>query len=683
MLKPESHKSKRSLAISITLAVILIFAVGQSVVWTWFLYTQKTYRQEVLVKHVSLVTEILADMAVTTVESKTSGEIDRLKSHVKRLLRDDEFLTVNVYTSKGNVLLHESVGVEERPESSNPFYIPWHGTHAVALKSHTGESIGRIEVIYSGKGVNADMFKLITVPPIGQAIVFIIIVVAIFTFIHNRIGKPIEVLMDRIGKITSGNLKTEIPEMESSEMGFIADGLRFLVKSLANTGQRLNATANVVNETITKLESNFRNTIDRIKSQTESTNQIASTIRKAEESQRGIYENTTMLSAITSENVASLQEVKANENEIAHRMEDLYKSTDNSYSVVAEMAQTSKVMSKNAQRVLSSVENTSASVEEIIASVREVETSARESSLLAEKVRQDAAQGGVASVDKAVRSMNRIVDKVNRAAEIVRELGNRSKDIQHIVSVMREINEQANMLSINAAILAEQAGEYGKGFSVVADEMRGLSTRTETYTKEIGGIAVKIRNGISEVMSAIDGGIESVKEGNENVYEVGESMSSILESAHTSANMTKMIERATQDQVLALRHIEESIIEVNTMAMEMNKAMDEMNVSAGFIHERVAEVRDVADTTKKGTGELAIGVNMISKNLEMTNDKVSDIASSAEKQQSLNKAISTEIDMVQNESVWILKNMEEVSTSIESLRDDFMALRKEMDVFKR
>ena len=106
--------------------------------------------------------------------------------------------------------------------------------------------------------------------------------------------------------------------------------------------------------------------------------------------------------------------------------------------------------------------------------------------------------------------MGRISNVVSITVDHVKRLHDSSLDIQRILSVIREITEQTNLLSLNASILAEKAGEHGKGFSVVAEEMRSLSGRTASYTREISGIVKSILGGIEDTVEMINASAKMV-----------------------------------------------------------------------------------------------------------------------------------------------------------------------------
>ena len=191
-----------------------------------------------------------------------------------------------------------------------------------------------------------------------------------------------------------------------------------------------------------------------------------------------------------------------------------------------------------------------------------------------------------------------------------------------------------------------------------------------------------IKREISDVENAITEGMSFVEEGSLLVYDVGETMSAILEAAHESANMTKMIERSTESQVIALRHVEDSVVEVNTMSLEMNNVMDKLFRSSEFILLHIGEVKEVAETTKQGIFEQAEGVKSIAQNIEITNERVAVINESATRQRRLEEGLFSEVEEIRNAGVWILSDMERVSNTFSRLREDVDVLKREMGMFK-
>lgn len=677
---PGKAGRRGSIATSFILIVLVILVLGQGALWGWFLFTQKENARSTLLDKVKMAARSLSDVSTHAI---TSNDLALLRRYAENIVADEDILTVKVTNRQGGILVHISEGAVGSAGRFNPFLVPPKSSFSEIMTTADGRELGNVEVVYSGERINGFMKNLLTVPPAAQAMVFLAIICAIYFFFQKKVGAPIRNLQDSIRRVTDGDLSVGIPDMENNELGDIADGLKFLVQRLSSTAQMLNVTAEAVSGATEYLRETFRNTVGLIKKQSDSMEKMARSLKNAIESQQKIIRSTEELTGLSEENLSSLLEVKASADEIVAGMENLFQAAENSYSIVAQMSQTSKAMNSGAREALSSVENTSTSIEEILASVKEVEKNAKESSSLAEQVRTEAAQRGVNTVAEAVKQMEAITAKVRFSVDIVKRLEAHSTDIQRIISVINEVTEKTNLLSLNAAILAEQAGEYGKGFSVVSEEMRALSGRTASHAKEIDGIVNTIQSEIGEVVDSIMDGMDMVRQGSDTVYRVGETMSSILEISHRSATMTKTIEKATEDQVQALRHIESSVVDINRMAQNMSKAAEEQNRASGYMLERVGEVREIAEATKKGTSEQAEGANAISENLELANEKISGINMSVLGQQSENHKIISAVGELKEAGLQTLRDVEGVSGSLNRLLEDIYLLKKEMETFRR
>ncbi|MBI4823212.1 MAG: HAMP domain-containing protein [Nitrospirae bacterium] len=669
---------RRSLANSFTFIVLLILIVGQGSLWTWFLFNQKAHTSAMLKNKIGSLGNLVREPSLDAILNSNYESLDR---YIDGITKDGDIISIRITDKGGNVVREKSSGVQQRGKTINPFFVSWTNELTIHLKSGV-EEIGTVTISYSGKQVNEAMQRLLTVPPLGQSLVFLITIYIIYLFFQRKIGKPVSVLEDRLRSITAGDLTVKIPDIGKNELGTIAHGLRFLVDGMTSTVSKLHSTAANVAMAIRQLQLTFDNVTQGVQKQSTAVDSISQSLKNAHESQKKITDGTEKMSEVSSENVTSLLQMKNIADEIASSASRLFQASESSFSIVAEMSQTAKAMADSSENVLSSVEDALASVEEINASVKEVETGAKESTRLADKVREITAEKGVLQIADAIESMEKISDKVKYSVEIVRRLGSRSKDIEKMLSVIKEVTEQTNLLSLNAAILAAQAGEYGKGFSVVADEIRALSDRTASSTKEITGIVRTIQTELSDAVVSIETGMQMVDEGNTLVYKAGESVATALEVAQKSARMARSIEKATEEQAKGLGHITTSVSAIKEMVSGVAKSTNEQSKSSEYMLESIREVKEVAEVSKKGTAEQATGTKLISKNLELAAEKLFEITQSTMNQQKVNEGIISHVEQIRNIGTSTLRDVEALSLSLNTLQEEIGLLKKEMEAFK-
>ena len=535
------------------------------------------------------------------------------------------------------------------------------------------QSVGTVAFLLSKSMMMMIFYQGIALVMLGFVMVY---------FFNKNIKKPVQEINSLIEKITKGDLTATIPDLGDNEIGSIAKGVGVLELRLARMIARINETAVNVGMAIKQVDHTYQIAREGISSQAAAVKNGIHSIQLANKSQREVSDSIEKLLNFSTENVTSLLEMKATAEEMSSQTERLFRSTEDSYSVVLEISQTSKSISANSGQALSAVEDTSASVEEIGVSVREVENYAIDSSTSADKVKVIISEAGMMSVVNAVEGMEQITEQVQKSAEIIQRLGARSVDIEKVLSVIRDVTEQTNLLSLNAAILAAQAGEYGKSFSVVADEIRALSERTASSTREISGIVKTIQKDIKDAVYSVDNAKLKVEDGNTLVMKVGHALREILNASIQSSDMTKAIERATGEQSLGLKQVASAIEDIKKVIVSVTKSTKEQENALSYLLEGVGDVKEVAELSKRSASEQAEGARIISRNIEFANERINQINNNELNQKKVNTEIVAAMENINGIGAVTMQNMEDVSNSLKTLFREIEALKQEMEAFK-
>ncbi len=670
----------KSMTAKFLATLFAILLIGQSLGAVILILYSRSALSDSLESRMKRAAVIVADVSSGPLTSKDYKPIN---SYLDEIMGDEDIIGVRILDTEGNVLKESGKKGDYRVASSsiNPFLFRKERSVVVPVTAG-GQKIGEVTISYSPKSINGEIASSVYTISLYQILMLIIVCSVMAVLFGRDIKKPVVSINSAIEKITMGDLRREVPDLGENEIGSIARGISFLVERLSATIARLNSTALNVSMAIKQVDTTYSNAISGTRRQSEAMRDIAKSIHNASHAQTEVGENVEKLVSLSTENVSSLIELKATAEEITSNTQRLFKSTEDSYSFVSQMTQTAKEISKNSAEALVSVEDTSASVEQIGASIREVEDHARESSKMAERVKEVTSDVGMLAIMNAVEGMNKISSEVKKSSEIVERLGARSTDIEKVLSVIKDVTEQTNLLSLNAAILAAQAGEHGKSFSVVADEIRALSERTSSSTREIGGIVKTIQRDIRDAVTSIDSAKVKVVEGNDLVVRVGDALKEILTASEYSTEMTKAIERATEEQSLGLRQISAVIEDIRKMMNSIAKSTGEQDSALSYLLEGVGEVKEVADISKRGTEEQAIGTRQISKNLELANERMTSISSAVAAQKRLNEDILGAMEQITGFGSVTIRDMEEVSLSLKTLFDEIEVLKKEMEVFK-
>lgn len=238
---------------------------------------------------------------------------------------------------------------------------------------------------------------------------------------------------------------------------------------------------------------------------------------------------------------------------IATFQETLHNVSANAYRVAGAAKQLSSMANTMDNRSLTQSESLSsmaAAIEEMSANIAHISDSASEAHTMTVHSGQLSGSGS-AVVSQAVSEMERIANTVEESTRFIEELGVHSQTISAIVNTIKEIADQTNLLALNAAIEAARAGEHGRGFAVVADEVRKLAERTSCSTEEISQMITNIQSGTSNAVASMEKGNSFVREGVAMTCQAGASMLEIKEEALRVEAIVTDISQALREQSTA------------------------------------------------------------------------------------------------------------------------------------
>ncbi len=224
------------------------------------------------------------------------------------------------------------------------------------------------------------------------------------------------------------------------------------------------------------------------------------------------------------------------------------------------------------EQVKSTVESTRRSSEAQFKEVDSVATAAEEMTQTSAHVvenAQRAAQTGDEVIRHSQMQMNQLVDRMNLAVPVVEELARNNTGIIEILSVIEGISEQTNLLALNAAIEAARAGEQGRGFAVVADEVRSLASRTQASVGEIRSVINKVELGTQDVVKAIQGSNETAQATAEQVADAVTQLNRVFSAIHAINEMSHQIVQAAQDQQTVSAQVTQSVVNIRDLSAQI------------------------------------------------------------------------------------------------------------------
>lgn len=266
-------------------------------------------------------------------------------------------------------------------------------------------------------------------------------------------------------------------------------------------------------------------------------------------------------------------------------------------SAATELATASGQVSSSSQYQSEAASSMAAAIEEMTVSINQISDHAHDAHSLAIESSTRADDGG-RIIHGTISDMQKIAASVTESAQTVQELAQQSGQISSIVKVIKEVAEQTNLLALNAAIEAARAGEQGRGFAVVADEVRKLAERTSQSTIEISSMIGKIQDGIQRVTGSMQAGVEQVTQGMNQANHAGESVKQINQDSQRVVTTVNDINAALKEQSVATNEIAKSVERIAQMAEENNAAVEETTKTAHHLEQLAVSLQNTVGRFK-------------------------------------------------------------------------------------
>jgi methyl-accepting chemotaxis protein len=267
-------------------------------------------------------------------------------------------------------------------------------------------------------------------------------------------------------------------------------------------------------------------------------------------------------------------------------------STSQVASAAEELSAVTEETNQGIARQQHETDQVATAINQMSATVQEVAGNATSASEATQAAESEAATGQQV-VNNTVSNINTLADEVNRAADIIKTVESDSESIGTVIDVIRGIAEQTNLLALNAAIEAARAGEQGRGFAVVADEVRTLASRTQQSTQEIQEMIERLQGGARRAVEAMTQSSEQASHGVETAAEAGGSLQKITAAVSTIAEMNTHIASAAEEQSAVAEEVNRNVSNISQISEQNASGSSQTAAASSQLANLAAELQEL------------------------------------------------------------------------------------------
>ncbi|KIH77854.1 CHASE4 domain-containing protein [Geoalkalibacter ferrihydriticus] len=513
----------------------------------------------------------------------------------------------------------------------------------------------------------------------GVGIIAILVGVAI----SRGIVRPLALVVGNLREIAEGeaDLTRSLEVRSGDEVGLLAENFNRFLARLRETVRRTLRVRDELGGATEKIRMTSQAVNKGTLQQSQSLEESHQALQNIDATVAGIAENlSSLLLAAEGSSSATLQ-VSSTTEEIAGQMESVFAKVEDLISALNEMSTSSQQITDSLTNLSGSTQETAASVTELDAAIKEIEQAAERTNSFSQEAVQETGRGKQA-VDDSIAGIQALCETIERATAVIQDLGNQSNAIGKILTVIDEVADQTGLLALNAAIIAAQAGQHGRGFAVVADEIGELAERTAVSTREIAAIINNLQAGTREAVETMTTGNEKVRQEAERAQVAGEALEKIRLSTLKSSEEVRGIVRATQEQARGSQQITKAVnINTDTL-MQIAAAIKQHSHGIRHLNTTAEDMREIAARVKAGTSEQTVGSRQISQNMEKIRGMIENINDATRAQSERSHQVVQAVVSMREIAESNVARTQELDQVVESLSSHAATLKEEIGAFK-
>jgi methyl-accepting chemotaxis protein len=492
---------------------------------------------------------------------------------------------------------------------------------------------------------------------------------------------PLARLLEGARRIARGELKAKPLHVPPGEFSLLVeafttmtDALRELVLGVKNTSSGVQHAVRVVQERAQNMLGGARRQSSAMVAISDSTTQLDVSSQKVEQSVAS-FRQASLAAA------QSTQGLSRSLTELTPEVDTFSKFAVETDTALKQMTQRANDIGDLVNSMAESTNSTASTVQEFDQAIQMIGAHAMTASEVSASVMHTAADGQ-AAVKESVAGMGQINSAFDAISQAVQRLGESMASIGEIVRAISTISDQTKLLSLNASILAAQAGEHGAGFSVVADEVKGLSERTMAATREIQKLIGRLDEEQQATVHVMTQGLSTVRRGSDLAKLAGSAIEQIMKHTGDNHMQMKQIAAATSEQVKGSKYIAEATQKIAEMGQKILTAAQEQTSAAQSITSMSAKVVSSAQHMQSTLSQQAASGLHVTQDMGKMAQKAADLAQEIATQKVSRTGIATHVGELKNLADAIVSEAEQVAKEVEGLSRQTEQVRDSIEHFR-
>jgi methyl-accepting chemotaxis protein len=342
-----------------------------------------------------------------------------------------------------------------------------------------------------------------------------------------------------------------------------------------------------------------------------------------------VAENSAQLESVAGQTGTAVQQVTLAMQNVAAGAQDTNRSAQETNAAVSQLTRAIDAIARGAAEQAHQVQSANETASQMATGVDQVAATAGQVASASQDTRKAAEHGGLA-VRETTAAMVEIQRVVGQAAGTVEELGKLGDRIGAVVETIDDIAEQTNLLALNAAIEAARAGEHGRGFAVVADEVRKLAERSSRETKQIAELIQQVQAGTHQAVRAMQAGAAKVEQGSEKADLAGQALEAILIAVEHTVDQAKEIASASQAMAVGARRVTDAMSSISAVVEENTAATEQMSAQSEQVADAIRSIAAVAEEQSASTEEVSASAEEMTAQIEEMSAQAQELSSTAD-----------------------------------------------------